>query len=661
LFPLLTINDLRIDFITEAGAHTALNGISFQVNRGEIVGIAGESGSGKSVSSLAILQLLASPPARYVSGEILFSPDGLKQFNMVGLDRPTLQSLRGSRIAMIFQEPMTSLNPVFTCGDQVMEAIRLHEKISGEQARRKTIELFEKVRLPNPALIFRRYPHQLSGGQKQRVMIAMAICGNPSLLICDEPTTALDVTVQKSVLELLAELQSQTGMGVIFITHDLGVIAEIAHKTIILYKGNIVEEGPTADVLIRPVHPYTRGLLACRPVLYTKGERLPTADDFMEKAEQYSGGENYSYTLTLNNKLNKENSEREAAGTDETARTSAPESYPGSLPVETNDIKESAPEAKEYPDVVLGETAGAKEDISLPTEHPAALQAKDETKEHPYIAQDNPNPVLLKVENLELWFPSKKSFTGKPIDFIKAIDNINFEIYGGETLGLVGESGCGKTTLGRALLRLIDPTGGRVLYRDKDLAGYSGAQLKAFRKNTQIIFQDPYSSLNPAIPVGKAIEEPMKIHRLYPTAKERRERTIVLLEKVNLQADHYNRYPHEFSGGQRQRIVIARALASQPDFIVCDESVSALDVSIQAQVLNLLNDLKKELGFTSIFISHDLSVVRYVSDRIMVMNKGKIEEIGEAEQVYRHPQKTYTRQLLEAIPGARLDPALERQ
>ncbi|MBL7734478.1 MAG: ABC transporter ATP-binding protein [Chitinophagaceae bacterium] len=347
----------------------------------------------------------------------------------------------------------------------------------------------------------------------------------------------------------------------------------------------------------------------------------------MEKAEQHSGEENYSYTLTLNNIRNTEASEKKSAGTDETARASVPESHPGSLPDETKEIKESAPEAKERASAAVS----------------------------------GPRPVLLKVENLELWFPSKKSFTGKPIDFIKAIDNISFEIYGGETLGLVGESGCGKTTLGRALLRLIDPTGGRILYRDKNLAGYSGAQLKAFRKNTQIIFQDPYSSLNPAIPVGKAIEEPMKIHRLYPTAKERRERTIALLEKVNLQADHYNRYPHEFSGGQRQRIVIARALASQPDFIVCDESVSALDVSIQAQVLNLLNDLKKELRFTSIFISHDLSVVRYVSDRIMVMNKGKIEEIGEAEQVYRHPQKTYTRQLLEAIPGARLDPALERQ
>lgn len=615
MFPLLTIHNLRIDFVTEAGKHTALNGISFQVNRGEIVGLAGESGSGKSVSSLAILQLLASPPARYISGEILFSPDGLRQFNMVGLDRRRLQSIRGRHIAMIFQEPMSSLNPVFTCGDQVMEAIRLHEKISREQARRRTIELLAKVKLPDPALIFNRYPHQLSGGQKQRVMIAMAISSNPSLLICDEPTTALDVTVQKSVLELLAELQSQTGMGVIFITHDLGVIAEISHRTIILYNGKIVEEGPTADVLTHPVHPYTKGLLACRPALYARGERLPTASEFLEKGGNTTDN---NYPLTLTNKRKNDLPEKTPAATDETTRTSMPTGLTDSLTDETREIKER-----------VSATTG---DL---------------------------RPVLLKVENLQVWFPAKKSFTGKPLHFVKAVDNISFEVYAGETLGLVGESGCGKTTLGRALLRLIEPTGGRILYRGRDLAGYSGAALKKFRKNIQIIFQDPYSSLNPAITIGQAIEEPMKIHRLYATAKERKEKTIALLEKVNLQADHYRRYPHEFSGGQRQRIVIARALAPQPDFIVCDESVSALDVSIQAQVLNLLNDLKKELGFTSIFISHDLSVVRYTSDRIMVMNQGKIEEIGEAEQIYRHPQNAYSRKLLEAIPGIHPGTALE--
>lgn len=535
MYPLLQINNLQIDFVTENGTVTAVRDVTLTINRNEIVGIAGESGSGKSVTSLSILRLLSSKSARYVQGEILFSPDVKEQINLVDVGPAALRGIRGKQIAMIFQEPMTSLNPVFTCGDQVMEAIRLHGNISAGEAKRRTIHLFEKVKLPDPARIFDRYPHQLSGGQKQRVMIAMAMSSNPSLLICDEPTTALDVTVQKTVLELIKELQRETGMGVIFITHDLGVIAEIARSVIIMYKGSIVEEGAVATVFKNPAHAYTKKLLASRPATYPKEDKL-----------------------------------------------------------------------------------------------------------------DN---VLVSVQNLSVYYPGKKSFFGKPVEFTKAVDNISFEICKGETLGLVGESGCGKTTLGRTLLRLVEPTSGSILYNGKDALSLSAHELKKFRRKVQIVFQDPYSSLNPSIAVGPAIEEPLKIHEPGLNSRERRARVINLLEHVGLNSSHYGRYPHEFSGGQRQRIVITRALILNPEFVVCDESVSALDVSIQAQVLNLLSELKKELGFTSLFISHDLSVVRAISDRIMVMNRGQIEEIGPAEQVYQSPKSTYTRKLLEAIPA----------
>jgi peptide/nickel transport system ATP-binding protein len=562
--PLLQINNLQVDFVTEIGTTTAVNNISLEVQRGEIVAIVGESGSGKSVTSLSILQLHPTPPARYTQGNILFSPDGQTSVNLLTQTPQQLRAIRGNQIAMIFQEPMTSLNPVFTCGDQVMEAIRLHRKLSKEEASRKTIELFEKVKLPNPAQLFNRYPHQLSGGQKQRVMIAMAMSCEPDLLICDEPTTALDVTVQKTILQLIKSLQQTEQMGVIFITHDLSVVAEVADRAVVMYKGNIVEQGPVANLFSNPQHPYTKGLLACRPILHPKGKRLPVVSDFLE---------------------NQENS-------------------------------------------------GKKSDFIPPTSD----------------LRPPPSTPLLRVEQLSVWFPSKKSFLGKPLEYTKAVNDVSFEVYKGETLGLVGESGCGKTTLGRTILRLIEPTRGKIIYDGIDLTAKKRDELKALRKDIQIVFQDPYSSLNPRLTIGDAIAEPLKVHRLLPTDKQRRDKVVELLEKVNLNAEHFNRYPHEFSGGQRQRIVIARALALNPSFIVCDESVSALDVSVQAQVLNLLNDLKKEFGFTIIFISHDLSVVRYISDRIMVMNKGQIEEIGEAEQVYFHPQTAYTQQLIASIP-----------
>jgi peptide/nickel transport system ATP-binding protein len=580
--PLLQINNLQVDFVTEIGTTTAISGISLQVQRGEIVAIVGESGSGKSVTSLSILQLLPAPPARYTQGEILFSPDGQTSVNLLTQTPKQMRTIRGNQVAMIFQEPMSSLNPVFTCGDQVMEAIRLHQQVSKEKATQKTIELFEKVKLPNPAQLFHRYPHQLSGGQKQRVMIAMAMSCEPDLLICDEPTTALDVTVQKTILQLIKSLQQTEKMGVIFITHDLGVVAEVADRAVVMYRGSIVEQGDVKTLFHNPQHPYTKGLLACRPVLHPKGERLPVVSDFIE------------------------------------GRKTEVRSQP-------SEIGSQEPEVR-----------GTQSAINPPlqsAEQPATSNLK-----------------LVTVEHLSVWFPSKKSFLGKPLEYTKAVDDVSFDVYKGETLGLVGESGCGKTTLGRSLLRLVEPTKGTILYNGVDLTAKKRDELKQLRKDIQIVFQDPYSSLNPRLTIGEAIAEPMKVHGILPTETQRKEKVIELLEKVNLKAEHFNRYPHEFSGGQRQRIVIARTLSLSPSFVVCDESVSALDVSVQAQVLNLLNDLKKEYGFTIIFISHDLSVVRYISDRIMVMNKGKIEEIGNAEEVYFHPKQAYTQQLIASIP-----------
>lgn len=575
--PLLQIKDLSVDFISPSGTTHALKNISLTINRNEIVALVGESGSGKSVTSLSILQLLASPPAKYVSGEILFyDPDQSDDshdttrdsVSLLNKDIQSLRSIRGNKIAMIFQEPMTSLNPVLTCGDQVAEAILTHKKISRASAKQLAIEWFEKVQLPQPVTLFDRYPHQLSGGQKQRVMIAMAMCCHPSLLICDEPTTALDVTVQKTILLLIKELQEQSGMGVIFITHDLGVVAEVADRAAVMYKGEIVEQNTVKGIFASPKHPYTKALLACRPVNHQRGERLPVVNDFLGSGD---------------NRVIREN----------------------------------------IPSMSGADTA--------PT-------------------------VLLRAEKLSVWFPAKKTFFGKPRDFIKAVDDVSFEVFKTETLGLVGESGCGKTTLGRTLLRLIEPTAGRIFYNQIDLTARTRDDLRSLRKDIQIVFQDPYSSLNPRLTIGSAIQEPLKVHGLLTTDRARKEKVIELLEKVDLKAEHFNRYPHEFSGGQRQRIVIARALALDPSFIVCDESVSALDVSVQAQVLNLLNDLKKEFGFTVIFISHDLSVVRYISDRILVMNRGKIEESGAADEIYFHPRTVYTQRLISSIPGR--NPAL---
>ena len=575
---LLEIKNLSISFQTENETTDALKNISFSINRGETLAIVGESGSGKSVTSLSILQLLSTTAK--ISGEIIFSETGNTGIDLLSCSKKELRSIRGHKISMIFQEPMTSLNPVFTCGRQVEESIRLHKNISKNEAKHQTINWFEKVQLPDPSGIYKRYPHQLSGGQKQRVMIAMAMCCQPSLLICDEPTTALDVTVQKTILKLIAELQQQENMGVIFITHDLGVVSEIANRAIVMHKGEIVEQNLCKEIFNNPRHPYTKGLLACRPVLHNKGERLPVVSDFLKEKTGIGDWE-------------------------------------------------SGIRDKQSPDI----QPASNSKLAIPN---------SSTEE------------LVKVKNLSVWFPSKKTFLGKTVEYTKAVDDVSFEVMKGETLGLVGESGCGKTTLGRALLRLIEPQAGKIVYDRIDLTAKSKEELKSLRKNIQLIFQDPYSSLNPRLTIGSAIAEPMRVHQLYATGRQRKDKVIELLEKVNLEAAHFNRYPHEFSGGQRQRIVIARALAMNPSFIVCDEPVSALDVSVQAQVLNLLNDIKKEFEFTMIFISHDLSVVRYISDRIMVMHQGKIIEKGQADDIYFNPRQEYTKNLIASIPGSTL-------
>jgi peptide/nickel transport system ATP-binding protein len=566
-YPLLQIKNLSVDFVTARESVSAIKNISFEIDKSEIVAIVGESGSGKTVTSLSVLQLLPSPPAHYKSGEILFSEDGASQQNLVELPEKLLREIRGNKISMIFQEPMTSLNPVRTCGSQVTEAMIIHNRIPLAAARQKTIDLFSQVKLHDPAATLRRYPHQLSGGQKQRVMIAMAMSCNPSLLIADEPTTALDVTVQKTILELIKELQQKVKMGVIYITHDLGLVAEIADKVVVMYKGSIVETNTVKEIFTNPTHPYTKALISCRPAASSKGKPLPVVADFLNE------------------------------------------------PVKKFDFEVQHPTTK-----------------------------KEFTDYNGYPVE------ILKVDRLKVYFPVKKSFTGKTLNEFKAVDDVSFSVLKGETLGLVGESGCGKTTLGRALIRLIEPTGGNIFFNNTDITNIPAEQFRKMRKEIQIIFQDPYGSLNPRLTIGAAIDEPMKIHKISGNEKQRKEKIMNLLQKVDLKPGHFNRYPHEFSGGQRQRICIARALSLDPDFIICDESVSALDVSVQAQVLNLLNDLKSELGFTCIFISHDLGVVHYISDRIMVMKSGKIEETGTADEIYYDPKSPYTRKLIASIP-----------
>ena len=581
---LLEFKNLVTEFHTEGTTVKAVNGVSFTLNKGETIGIVGESGSGKSVTSLSAMRLIPSPPGIISGGEIIFHQNDGTATDLLKISEEEMRKFRGNDIAMIFQEPMTSLNPVFTCGDQVMEAIILHQKLNKKDAKDLTIKLFEEVQLPTPERIFSTYPHQISGGQKQRVMIAMAMSCQPSVLIADEPTTALDVTVQKTILQLMQNLQKEHDMGIMFITHDLGVIAELADKVVVMYKGNIVEQGSVWDIFTNPKHPYTKGLLACRPPLDKRYTFLPTVSDFMKIGEN---GE------ILDNGVS---------------------------------------------------VADFTKDLAIPESERTARQKELFAKE-----------PILQIKNLKTYFPIKNGFFGGVSDHVKAVDNITFDVYPGETLGLVGESGCGKTTCGRTIIRLEEPTKGEMIYKGKDIAKMNADELRIFRKDVQIIFQDPYSSLNPRMTIGNAIMEPMQVHGILENDEQRKAKVEELLTRVSLDPAHFYRYPHEFSGGQRQRIGIARALAVNPKFIICDESVSALDVSVQAQVLNLLNELKEEFGLTYIFISHDLSVVKYMSDRMVVMQEGKIEEMGDADQIYNKPATTYTQKLIDAIPEGKLD------
>ncbi len=580
---LLEVKNLVTDFKTEDEYIRAVNDVSFTLHRGETIGIVGESGSGKSVTSLSIMQLIPNPPGRISGGELLYHTKDNRTVDLTKISTKDMRNLRGNDIAMIFQEPMTSLNPVIKCGEQVMEAIILHRKVSRRAARLRTLLLFEQVQLPDPQLILDRYPHQLSGGQKQRVMIAMAMSCNPSILIADEPTTALDVTVQKTILDLMLKLQREENMGILFITHDLGVIAELADKVVVMYKGKIVEQGPVLQIFSDPKHPYTKSLLACRPPLETRLKRLPVVSDFMKLDDKG--------------------------------------------------------EIVEIPKTV-------SEAISSVT---ITKEEREKTHKELYAREK-----ILQLHNVRTWFPARKSFFGKVTQYVKAVDDVAFDVYEGETLGLVGESGCGKTTLGRTILKLADAQSGRIIYKGQDILQMTESDFRVLRKDLQIIFQDPYSSLNPRIKVGDALLEPMRFHKIGSSNKQRREMVYDLLNKVGMEPKHYIRYPHEFSGGQRQRICIARALAVNPKFLICDESVSALDVSVQAQVLNLLNDLKKEYKFTYIFISHDLSVVKFMSDRMVVMNKGHIEEIGDSDTIYNNPQSEYTKKLINSIPKGQI-------
>lgn len=655
---LITINRLTIDF----GQNSVLHDLDLTIKAGQTLAIVGESGSGKSLTALSLLQLL--PAHAKLSGEILLkarrptrgsdpqaekqpassnrsanspiardktvSPqidDGreLSSLDLTGLDIQQMEKIRGAQIAMIFQEPMTSLNPVKSCGAQVAEAITAHRQLDAATAKAQVIQLFTEVQLPDPAQIFDKYPHQISGGQKQRVMIAMAMSCSPRLLICDEPTTALDVMVQKEILLLIKDLQRKNNMSVLFISHDIQLVAEIADQIAVLYRGDLVEFGKAGDILSNPGHPYTRALLSCRPGLYERGQRLPVVSDFLSEGDKVVAPDKF------------EDIAREVA-----------------IEVAIEVAREAATEAGADDGIDKANTQiSEKTRLSFCEENSDAITAAYKDNEH----KDN-NNAILQIRDLNVWYPIKRDFFGNTTQYFKAVKTVSLDVNKGETLGLVGGSGCGKTTLGRAIMGLTPIYDGSINFKGRPLVNNKSGHHRPLATEMQMIFQDPYSALNPRLTVGHAIAEALMVHGKKSgkyTGKNARtaikNKVCQWLERVGLQSTHYDRYPHEFSGGQRQRLVIARAMILEPDFVICDESVSALDVSVQAQILNLFNDLKADLGFSAIFISHDLSVVRYISDRIAVMNQGQLEELGPADEVYYHPQSDYTKALLAAIPA----------
>ncbi len=554
---ILDVLGLNISFWENKQKTTVVHDIDFSLYENEILAIVGESGSGKSVTSKAIMGLLQDKNT-HIKGRINF-----EETSLLSLSSKEFAKLRGNDVAMIFQEPMSALNPSLTCGFQVAEILLHHKKVSASEVKKEVLQLFEKVKLPRPQDMYTSYPHQISGGQMQRVVIAMAIACKPKLLIADEPTTALDVTVQKEILQLLKDLQKQTGMSMLFISHDLALVCELADRVLVMYKGDIVEKGTVKEIFEAPKKPYTKALLGSRPTLDMRYKVLPTI-------------------------------------------------------------------------------ASIKDNSFIPQ----SITSQQRAKKHQKIYTKTP---LLRVENVAKSYFSKVGVFGQKQE-IKAVNGISFDVFEGETLGLVGESGCGKSTLGKVILQLEKATKGSIFYKGKEITTLKGKDLRSLRKDIQLIFQDPYSSLHPRKIIGQAIIEPMEVHGIGSSKKQRKEKAMELLSRVGLEASYFHRYPHQLSGGQRQRVGIARTIAMEPKLVICDESVSALDISVQAQVLNLLNELKEDFGFTYIFISHDLAVVKYMADQLLVMNKGAIEEIGDADEIYANPVKQYTKKLIDSIP-----------
>jgi peptide/nickel transport system ATP-binding protein len=633
---LIEVKDLKTHFFSLSGVVRAVDGVTLHVNKGETLALVGESGSGKSVTALSIMRLLPSPPAKIVDGEIDFAGE-----NLLSKSDDEIRAIRGNEISMIFQEPMTSLNPVFTCGDQISESIRLHQGLDRADAMAQAVDMLRKVGIPSPEIRVKEYPHQLSGGMRQRVMIAMALSCNPRLLIADEPTTALDVTIQVQILELMKKLKEEIGMSILLITHDLGVVAEMAQRVVVMYGGRIVEQAPVEKLFECPLHPYTEGLMRSLPQLDKRVERLHTIEGMVPNPLHLPRGCPFSPRCPKAMDICRE--EQPPMLEVAPGRTSA-----CWLHSDASDKTIVCP-SSEHPSPSLeqiSKEAGVAQEAESVTVHRDTGSCAEAI---PVQDDADTDRVLLVVEDLKKHFPITGGFLSRVRGYVKAVDGVSFSIMDGETFGLVGESGCGKSTLGKVILRLLDATEGQVTFEGRDIFGISDEEMRALRRKMQVVFQDPYSSLNPRMTVGDIVGEPLGFHGIAKGAEKSQE-VERLLEVVGLPSNHIHRYPHEFSGGQRQRIGIARALAVSPKLLICDEPVSALDVSIRSQILNLLADLQQDFGLTYLFIAHDLAVVRHLSDRVGVMYLGKMMELATSEELYQNPLHPYTQALMSAIP-----------